>query len=245
MKQSFGLSLLPQEIVQKKHEMGTTYHKIASWSLKMHCGLVGILVCAGWIAVQTSMKGVACGLVLSVVLLRALMLFNVRQAYQGFRDARNVEFLYFFSLLVPHLSQAVGVKTGLYRILTKLEIRLEDQSILKQGVNRLVIQMTNHPGNIEPFLEFARLCSGTELAEDVAVALFDFQQNSDDQEAINRLKDKVNKALDKRMEDVVTRKISRFRWYSSRVVMSVFVLILGILGTSIWAEIMRAFSVIK
>lgn len=248
LDRSFLLRILPDDVVTAKHEIGETYKSIKMWSLRMHVLFLLLFAMGILVFFRADNPFLALVPLILIFVFRSISMFQARNAYKSFQLQRHYEFLYFFSLLVPHLSGEAGATMGLYNVLGKLEERLKPEGVdgsdgvLKAGVNRLIIQMTNAPGSIEPFLVFARECSGTELATDISIALFDFQQNSDEQDAILRLKRKVNKDLEKRIEDIVDMKISKFRWYSERLVMSVFVLVLGILGAAIWGTMGDAFN---
>ncbi len=251
MKKSLWLKLLSKNVIDMQHEMGDTYQRIEKWSMKLHLFYFLLILVSIVMLIRIDNKVLSVVPLGMVVLLRSASMYDVKLQFKTFSQRRHFEFLYFFTLLVPHLSSARDSKTGLYRVLTKMEERLKEEGegesdgVLKAGVNRLILEMTNNPGVLTPFIDFARTCSGTEIAEDVAVALFDFQQNSDDQQAITRLKNKVNRALEKRIGEIVDIKLRRFNWYSERVVMAVFVFLIGIIGTSIYVRVVDTFNLIK
>lgn len=238
MENSFWVRHYPQKHVKMLRELSFTYLEIHKRSQKLFLkmGALGILGLVVGLILPMSQKWIG----LIPMALAFLILFTekmkVSKVHDSFNDQRHFEFLYFFQLLVPHLKQATSSRLGLFNVLTKMEDRLptEDEGggILKQGVNQLLMGITNHPGNIDVFKEFARACSGTDLAEDVCVALFDWQQNTADIKQLDRLKDLVNNALDQRVLEIAEKKVERFEWYSSRVlivtvIMSIIVLIAG------------------
>lgn len=186
-------------------------------------------------------------LVLAYILFFTEM-FTIKKSFEDFDQKRHYEFLYFFQLLVPHLKQAGATRLGLFNVLQKMETRLtpKDENgeggILKEGVNRLLIDLTNRPGNINSFKDFAKSCSGTEIAEDICVALYDWQQNSTSDKQLDRLKDSINIALDQRVEEMMNSKLDKFDFYSTRVLLSTVLLSVGILGTTIYVQIIDIFS---
>lgn len=238
MENSFWVRHYPQKHVEMLRELSFTYLEIHKRSQKLFLkmGALGILGLVVGLILPMDKKWMG----LIPMALAFLLLFTekmkVSKVHDSFNDQRHFEFLYFFQLLVPHLKQATSSRLGLFNVLTKMEDRLpsEDEGggILKQGVNQLLMGITNHPGNIDVFKDFARACSGTDLAEDVCVALFDWQQNTADIKQLDRLKDLVNNALDQRVLEIAEKKVERFEWYSTRVllvtvIMSIIVLIAG------------------
>lgn len=249
MQHSKWIKLLPNKTVYRLREMNWTYAKIDKLSRSIHLKVL-IIILLGLITTAVSRNLFPLILIVFGIAYRIMEFNAIKNKYSSFTKQRNIEFLYFFMLLVPHLRQAQG-KTGLYRVLSKMEDRLNGKGIngsdgiLKDGINRLMLRLTNQPGSVEPFLLFAKECSGSELAEDVSVSLFDWQQNSDDEHQIERLKGRVDRALEKRIEEIVNAKIDRFYWYSSRVVSAVFIVFLGILISGLASEVLKVFSLIK
>lgn len=187
-----------------------------------------------------------------LILLMALVLYQtdimmINKDWDDFNQRRHYEFLYFFQLVVPYLKQAGTSKLGLFNVLNRMEPRLSPaddkrDGILKHGVNTLLIEMTNRPNDINVFKEFAHQCSGTDIAEDIAVSLFDWQQNSTNTEQLDRLGAKINRALEARIDEMVEKKLDRFGFYSQRVLFATIIMSMGILGITIATQIIQIFQ---
>lgn len=246
METNFWVKHYPPKQTVMLHEMSYTYREIEKFSKKMYLrvGMAALLVIPTLLVAPN--KAMALLPLLVAAFFYASERMKVTKVYDSFNDTRHFEFLYFFQLLVPHLKQATSSRLGLFNVLTKMEDRLptEDEGggILKQGVNQLLMGLTNRPGEIEVFKEFARTCSGTDLAEDVCVALFDWQQNTADIKQLDRLKNLVNNALDQRVKEVAEKKVERFDWYSTRVLLFTVIMSIVILIASM---VLQGVEVIK
>lgn len=242
------IKIFPQKTVTQYREMGLTYKEINTKASRL-C-LIVILAIVLSLVMAYRVKPIAMALIPLVAggVLVQSMIFAVNLDYNEFNQKRHFEFLYFFQLLVPHLLQATASSVGLYTVLGKMEERMsvEDNDgnggILKAGVNRLMMDITNKPKDIESFKEFARTCSGSDLAEDVAVALYDWQQNSSEPRQLELLKDSINRALDKRVEETMERKMKRFTFYSDRVLLSVVLVGCTILMVAVFHQLNTQFS---
>lgn len=246
MKDSIWIRLYPQKQIVMLEEMSYTYQQMEQMSKKMYLQIGMAALLGVFMLILAPNKAM-------VLLPIALMGFfyvsarmKVTKVYDSFNDVRHFEFLYFFQLLVPHLKQATSSRLGLFNVLTKMEARLPTEDagggVLKRGVNQLLMGITNRPGDIEVFKDFARECSGTDLAEDVCVALFDWQQNSADIKQLDRLKDLVNHALDQRVKEVAEKKVERFDWYSTRVLLLTVVMSIVILIASMVLQGVEVFK---
>lgn len=223
IKDGFWVKHYPEKQTVMLREMSYEWRVIEARSKKLYTQLILFGIASLFIFIlfpQKWMGLLPLGLMFLVFTSEKM---KITKTYESFNDQRHFEFLYFFQLLVPHLKQATSSRLGLFNVLTKMEARLpsEDEGggILKKGVNQLLVGITNRPADIEVFKEFARDCSGTDLAEDVCVALFDWQQNSADIKQLDRLKDLVNNALDQRVAEVADKKLGKFEWYSARVLL--------------------------
>lgn len=242
------LKIYPQKSILQMRELRYTYKEIEKKAKITLIRSVLLLLLIPVLLIQEDNPLIALVPLALAFILYQTELFSIKKRFEDFDEKRHYEFLYFFQLLVPHLKQAGSTRLGLFNVLQKMESRLEQEQedgsegILKSGVNRLLIDLTNRPGDITAFKDFAKECSGTEIAEDIAVALYDWQQNSTSEKQLDRLKDTINKALDHRVEEMMQRKLDRFSWYSTRVLFSVVVLSVGILGTTIFVQMMEIFG---
>ena len=236
MENSIWIKLYPEKQTIMLRELSFTYREIEKRSQALVIKYALLLFLVPILFILLPQKWIALSPLALVLLFYTTDKLKVTKVYDNFNDKRHFEFLYFFQLLVPHLKQATSSRIGLFNVLTKMETRLpseeddEDGGILKQGVNQLLIGITNRPADIEVFKDFARTCSGTDMAEDVCVALYDWQQNSADIKQLDRLKVMVNHALTLRVGEIAESKLSKFEWYSARtllitVVMSIVILI--------------------
>ncbi|WP_166082294.1 hypothetical protein [Erysipelothrix anatis] len=242
------IKILPKKTVIQYREMGFTYKEISKKASKLFFLMFLSVTLAIVMAYRVKPMVMALIPIIAGVVLIQTTIFTVNLDYKEFNQKRHFEFLYFFQLLVPHLLQATASSVGLYTVLGKMEERMsvEDNDgnggILKAGVNRLMIDITNKPKDIEAFKEFARVCSGSDLSEDVAVALYDWQQNSSEPRQLELLKDSINRALDKRVEETMERKMKRFKFYSDRVLLTVVLAGCTILMVVVFYQMNTQFS---
>ena len=176
---------------------------------------------------------------LSPLILSLLLWIAIDRSYElELRNARrdkHFEFLYFAKLIVPYLKSS-GSSNSLYMVFRKMSSRMED-GLFKNKLNNLMIEMSSEPGTPDPLIKFASSTSNTDLAEDFMVALFDWQQTTEDTAVISRMEKKITEALMMRIDEVIKIKTKRFDYYVARIFYSVFLLILGVLGVVMVSQI--------
>lgn len=176
---------------------------------------------------------------LSPIILSVILWVVIERSYElEVKDARrekHFEFLYFAKLIVPYLKSS-GKSNSLYMVFKKMSSRMED-GLFKNNLNNLMIEMSSEPGLASPLIKFASSTSNTDLAEDFMVALFDWQQTTEDTAVISRMEKKITEALMTRIDDVIKVKTKRFDYYVARIFYSVFLLILGVLGVVMISQI--------
>ena len=151
------------------------------------------------------------------------------------RRNKHFEFLNFAKLIVPYLKADSGSKS-LYTVLNKMAERTEDKKF-KNSINLLMVEMGQRPDSIEPLVEFSKSVSNTDLAEDFMVALFDWQQTSDDTSVISRMEARITEAMIQRIDEIIKLKQEKFDYYVSRIFYSVFFLMMGVLGVVFYAQL--------
>ena len=158
------------------------------------------------------------------------------------RRDKHFEFLNFAKLVVPYLKTSSETKS-LFTILLKMQNRMEE-SDLNDNLNRLLIEMGETPGSADPMIRFSKAVSNTDLAEDFMVALFDWQQVSDDVAVIARMEQKITQAMIVRIDEIIKYKEERFNYYVARVFYSVFILMMGVLGVVIFSQLAPLFQML-
>lgn len=69
------------------------------------------------------------------------------------------------------------------------------------------------------------------------VALYDWQQTSDDTKVISRMETKITEAMVLRIDEIIKIKSDKFDYYVSRIFYSVFFLMMGVLGVVFYAQL--------
>lgn len=151
------------------------------------------------------------------------------------RSTKHFEFLNFAKLIVPYLKADSGSKS-LYTVLNKMAERTDGKEF-KNTLNILIVEIGQNPDSIEPLRTFAKSVSNTDLAEDFMVALYDWQQTSDDTKVISRMETKITEAMVLRIDEIIKIKSDKFDYYVSRIFYSVFFLMMGVLGVVFYAQL--------
>ena len=151
------------------------------------------------------------------------------------RRNKHFEFLNFAKLIVPYLKADSGSKS-LYTVLNKMAHRTDGKEF-KNHLNHLILDIGQNPDSIDPLTSFAKAVSNTDLAEDFMVALFDWQQTSDDTSVISRMESKITEAMILRIDEIIKIKRDKFDYYVSRIFYSVFFLMMGVLGVVFYSQL--------
>lgn len=233
---NFFLKSISSTTYSNMMEIGKTRTEIIKFAKKRLCLmilLIGILTPLFYMKSQSF-------LLLGITLIFAILIWFVMD--RGYklevkirRRNKHFEFLNFAKLIVPYLKADSGSKS-LYSVLNKMAHRTDGEDF-KNHLNRLIVEIGQSPDSIVPLTDFAQAVSNTDLAEDFMVALFDWQQTSDDTSVISRMESKITEAMIMRIDEIIKIKKDRFDYYVSRIFYSVFFLMMGVLGVVFYAQL--------
>lgn len=145
--------------------------------------------------------------------------------YSVWKFQRHLQFSKFTRLLIPYLKQSKG-KTSLYTIFNKILMRTENEAD-KNALYTLMSEMSNRPGDIQPFIDFAEKSSGSDMSVLFMSTIFDFQQSTFDTSVIDELGKLASEELMVSIDEIIEFKLSRFMHFPTKITMSSFLFIVG------------------
>ena len=159
---------------------------------------------------------------------------QVKTLYQNYKFKRQLEFAKFTRLLIPYLKLKHS-KSNFYGVLNKIIPRLDGEEDQKLLMN-LMLDMTNHPNSLEPFLKYAEQTSGTDNSVLFMTTLFDFKQGATDLDVIEKLDEMMGEELMKCVDEIVRFKVQKFVFFPTKLTMTNFILVLGFTASVLYHE---------
>lgn len=151
---------------------------------------------------------------------------KIETFYRGWKFERQLNFSKFSRLVIPYLKASNG-RTALYTIFNKILIRTENKDD-RRSLYTLMGEMSDNPQSLAPFTAFAERSSGTDMSHLFMQTIFDFQQSTSDASVIDELGRIAAKDMLSAVDDIIEMKLRRFSMFPTKIVMSSFVLVVGL-----------------
>ena len=217
---------IEKDIYTKMKAMNTSDSFIEKWQFSRFLTSAVILLFTLIAIAVFKMKPTmfAAGVVISIVFY-AIKGHSVKGYYTRYKFNRNLEFSKFARLVVPYLRQAKG-GVSMYHIFGQMVNRLENP-IDRHLLQRLMIQITDRPNDIEPYIEFAENMSGTDFSVTFMSLLYDISQGATDDNIVDNLGKEVSSQLMDVIKDIVEFKERKFSNFPTAIVAPNMILIIG------------------
>lgn len=167
------------------------------------------------------------GLVLGFLVYR-MRFTSIRGVHSQWKFEREMAFSRFVRLLIPYLKQSGG-HVSLYTTFNKMLGRMDDEAD-RESLYMLMGEMSDHPGQIQPFYDFAERSSGSDMAYLIMGTVFDFQESTTDTTVIDELGKMASEQMMASIDEIISFKIRRFGMFPTKVVMTSFILVIGLAG---------------
>lgn len=148
---------------------------------------------------------------------------SIKGSYRNFIFKQQLNFSKFARMLIPYLYEDGAT---LYSVFNRLLNRLEE-SYVKQCLERLIIDMNNHPNSAIPFKEFGETASGTDEGVLFMHTLHDYQQNSFDRSIIQELGRMASEDLFKGIDEIIAFKLRKFNLFPTKLTMINLIIVMG------------------
>lgn len=232
IKPSIWEKMAEERLYHQLREIGDTTKNIDKFQRKrvmfsLFIGSIGILAGA-FIHVWLYLAGPIFGFVFYKMQIK-----KVDGFYRGWKFQRQLNFSKFTRLVIPYL-KASGGNVALYTIFNKILQRTEDEAD-KRSLYQLMGEMGDNPESIEPFTAFAERSSGTDMSHLFMSTIYDFQQSTFDVSVIDELGKMASEDMMNSIDEIIAMKIRRFNMFPTKVVMSSFILVVG-LGVGLMIE---------
>lgn len=158
---------------------------------------------------------------------------RVENFYRMWKFERQLNFSKFTRLVIPYL-KASGGNAALYTIFNKILKRTEDESD-RRSLYQLMGEMGDNPSDLTPFTDYAQRSSGTDMSHLFMSTIFDFQQSTFDTQVIDELGRMAGEDMMNAIDEIIAMKLKRFGMFPTKVVMSSFILVIG-LGAGLMVE---------
>lgn len=149
---------------------------------------------------------------------------TVIKMHKQWKFDREFNFSKFVRLLIPYLK--AGKDPALYMVFSKILDRLDNEED-RRSLFILMGEMTDRPGDIQPFNDFAERSSGSDMAYLIMATVYDFQQSTRDTDVINELGQMASEQMMTAINEIIAFKLKRFAMFPTKVVLSAFILVMG------------------
>ena len=223
---SFMTKLVEKSTYEKMKTMNTSETFIKKWQRKRVFFSVGVVLLSLFmvIAFKTDPRVVPAAFLVGLIIY-FLKKLSVNRYYTAYKFNRNLEFSKFARLVVPYLRQAQK-GAGIYYIFSQMSGRLENP-LDRQLLQKLMLEITDHPNDIKPYIDFAEKMSGTDFSITFMTLIYDIAQGATDDSIVDELGKEVSAQLMDVIRDIVEFKQKRFNLFPSAIVAPNMILILG------------------
>lgn len=233
------MNLLSDDAYEKMKEMNTSDGFILKWQKQrvLYSAILGIVV----VIIGFSIK---MPLISLFGPLFAFALFfmkgkSIDQNYMVYKFNRALEFAKFTRLVVPYLRSDSngGSESRVYTTLSAVVGRLDTKED-RQLLATLLYEMTQRPGDKQPYVDYAMKVGGTDFAITFMETIYDIRQGSANLNIVERLSRESNEQVQGLMRDIVQMKTKKLLMIATKATMPVMIIILG----SIVAIAVHSFS---
>ena len=225
-KKPFIIRTLEESTYKKMKRMNTTDAFIEKWQRQriilsvVIAAIISVIVLVLHKPLVFTLAGVVVGVIFYV-----LKHVNVNQKYRVYLFNRNLEFSKFARLIHPYLRQAKN-GTSVYRIFNQLVKRMENP-IDKNLMQTLMLQITDKPSMMEPYIEFANKMSATDFSVTFMTLIYDISQGATDDTIIDELGKEVSQQLMDIISDIIEFEENKFQMFPTMIVAPNMILIMG------------------
>lgn len=120
------------------------------------------------------------------------------------------------------------------RITVQFEVGKKEykvMTLLSLYLKQLMLKIRDNSNDIQPYIEFANLASGSQEARTFMESLFYYSQASNDASVIKELSSMSNKQLFLVVDEVVRQKVKSISWIPQTMSMFVAIPLFGIMGS--------------
>ncbi len=215
-----------EELYYKLREMGNSDAAITTYQKNRFFQSIIVFVISLIIAFFVGNLLVAGGGLILALVMYMMKLSSVRGIHSQWKFEREMAFSRFVRLLIPYLKQSDG-NVSLYTTFNKMLGRLDDEDD-RESLYMLMGEMGDRPGDIQPFYDFAERSSGSDMAYLIMSTIYDFQESTTDTSVIDELGQMASEQMMKSIDEIIAFKINRFGMFPTKVVMSSFILVVGL-----------------
>lgn len=236
---NFYMNLLSDDAYEKMKEMNTSDGFILKWQQQrvLYSAILGIVVVIIGFYIKMPMIS------LFGPLLAFVWFFmkgkSIDQNYMVYKFNRALEFAKFTRLVVPYLRSDSngGSESRVYTTLSAVVGRLDTKED-RQLLATLLYEMTQRPGDKQPYVDYAMKVGGTDFAITFMETIYDIRQGSANLNIVERLSRESNEQVQGLMKDIVRMKNKKLLMIATKATMPVMIIILG----SIVAIAVQSFS---
>lgn len=139
-----------------------------------------------------------------------------KNEYNGMLYEKQISWYVFQRLVVTYLK---GSSNSIYDTFRKILDRLEEGEF-KTNLHRLIIDITEDPENVDPFIKFAEnAAGGTDSSLTFMTALYNFRNHTHDNSVIDELSDVARREMMRGIHDIRIIKERNFYFYPTKLTM--------------------------
>lgn len=229
---SVWINMVDDQLYSQLREMGNGNLSIAKWQ-KQRILKVGVLTAIGlFYSLSTFQKsGLTTNTYVTLLISMFLPIFlyfsqkrTIGSVYNRFRFERQMQFSKFCRLLVPYLKQKNS--RSMYSVFNKIVPRLDYEADRNQ-LKILMKAMTDTPNSIQPYQEFAKKMSGTDMADSFMTTLFDLTQGVRDTSVVEELGKMASESMMDGIDQIIHFKSKKFVFLPTKIAFAFIIIILG------------------
>lgn len=224
-ERSIWNKILSDRLYSQFKEMGDTEEAISGFQKKRMAVSFGLLLTGLIMGLLLHPFIIGIGLVMAIVSYY-MKGRSVDAFYNNWKFERQLAFSKFTRLVIPYLKSSDG-NMALYTIFNRIIRRMDDPED-KRNLYQLMSEMGDDPANIKPFIDFAERSSGTDMSHLFMTTIFDFQQTTFDVGVIDELGKLASEDMMNSVDEIIDFKLRRFAMFPTKIVMSSFLLVLGL-----------------
>lgn len=247
IKKNIWESFAEKEIYEIGFKMGYQPHQIDAWQQRRILESLLVFVGVSLIAYFYNPLGYLAAIGLAVLYYLSKK-SSLRKKYHNYTFLKQIEFYRFFRLLIPYLYEAhetnrsiLSILVQMHEEMTKAEEKtiqlnatkkkpvLDKESAFRKSLSSFITDLSYHPGDIQPYLNFAEDVSGTDRAALMMSTIYDFQNSSPDLTVIQELSKTATEELFEGIQEIIAFKSRKFYFYPTYIVMSCMLPMFGFL----------------
>lgn len=234
------LHLLPDSTAKQMLDMGYSKKNILKHAIYIAISIVFFcVILLPYFVFVVKSTPLALLMPLGIVVTIMTIKQRVSHQYDTYTYQKHYDFLFFAKLVLSYL-KSDNKDESLTSVLRKLANRMQDSPLYNSiAILATEILNTDQP---QPFINFARRVSNTDLALDFSMALYDWSQKETRLSILERMETKITDGWIRFTQEIKNKKLQRLDYFGIQAFYVCLAYLLIVLGTVVVQKLAEAFS---